>query len=217
MTPRLEVRDLQVQIAGRVVIDKCSFEIGNGESMAVVGANGAGKSVLLRSIAGLFLPARGSVHLDGLNVSRLVTWRRARRGILLVTEGRGVFERMTVAENLRVAHRREGKVGGDLPPYLPPGGSLLQRSDRDARTLSHAERTMLALARALSLGPRLLLVDEPFTGLDGHKRKLVAGWLTYAALAGTSILFAEQSKDRAWWVTPNHLELQRGRIKHSIG
>ncbi|MFI9328469.1 ABC transporter ATP-binding protein [Kitasatospora sp. NPDC052868] len=160
----LETHSLRAGYNGGTVLHGIDLTAGRCSVHAVLGPNGAGKTTLLHALAGLLPVASGQISLAGTDVTRLPAHRRARAGIGLVPQGRRVFASLTVAEHLRVAHRRRPTAWSpdrvlDLLPRL--GERLNQRADR----LSGGEQQMLAIARTLLTGPRVLLLDEPTEGL----------------------------------------------------
>ncbi|MFI6848913.1 ATP-binding cassette domain-containing protein [Kitasatospora sp. NBC_00085] len=160
----LETRSLRAGYHGGTVLHGIDLTAGQFSVHAVLGPNGAGKTTLLHALAGLVPVGSGRIELAGTDVTRLPTHRRARAGIGLVPQGRRVFASLTVAEHLKVAHRRRPTAWSparvvDLLPRL--GERLHHRADR----LSGGEQQMLAIARTLLTGPRVLLIDEPTEGL----------------------------------------------------
>jgi len=166
----LEVRDLSVAYGKRTILRNLSFSVSPGRGLAILGTNGAGKTTLLRCMAGLLAPNKGSVSLEGEDVTRTTAWHRARAGLILVPEGHQVFASMTVAENL--------EVGGLAKPGDPAAvrrsmeevytlfPRLKERRGQAAGTLSGGERQMLAIGRGLLGRPKLLMLDEPSHGLS---------------------------------------------------
>ncbi|HUF34199.1 MAG TPA: ATP-binding cassette domain-containing protein [Acidimicrobiales bacterium] len=170
------------------------LEVQPGEFVALVGSNGAGKTALLRTLAGRLTARGGLVRLDGVDITRWPTWRRARSGIVHVPQERHLFPTLSVEENLRVAllgrpHRTNcgsDSLGGVYAVFP----RLAERRAQDARTLSGGEQQMLALARALVTRPGVLLADELATGLAPGVRETAFDALRDA---GTSVLLAEQN------------------------
>jgi ABC-type branched-subunit amino acid transport system ATPase component len=188
-----------------------------GEVLSVLGPNGAGKTTLLRALTG-FTPAEpgvvtnGSVSLDGKDLRRLTPYQRARQGVVMVEAREKVFNEMTVRDNLVLiapAARAEACVeeaAGLFPPLRP-------RLDRPAGLLSGGERQMLAIARAMALEPRLLLVDETTLGLAPAIAQEVMHSVRELSLSrGTSVLFVEQNATLALEVADRYFVLSRGQI-----
>ena len=162
----LEVNGLKVAYGGIQAVKGVSFEVQEGELVSLIGANGAGKTTTLKALARM-LPARGEIHYRGERIDALLSHALIGRGLALVPEGRGVFSRLTVAENLAMGayHRRDGDIAADLDRVHELLPRLRERSSQLAGTLSGGEQQMLAIARALLLNPRLLVMDEPTEGL----------------------------------------------------
>jgi branched-chain amino acid transport system ATP-binding protein len=203
MTPRLTVGE-----PGGMPL-----HVGPGEIVAVIGANGAGKSRLLRSVVG-FAEARGDIRLDGSEIGALRTHQRSRAGIGYCPEGRRVFARMTVRENLEVAARAHG-AGDRLAEMFDLFPALADRRDTQAGQLSGGEQQMLAIGRALMTEPRLLLLDEPSLGLSPRLVETILGTLRTVAAGGTSVLLAEQNAAQALAVADRAYVMRLGRIVHS--
>ncbi|MEV0952315.1 ABC transporter ATP-binding protein [Promicromonospora sp. NPDC050249] len=201
---------------GAPVLDGLELEVPDGGVVALLGANGAGKTTLLRSLLGL-VPARsGRVLLDGVDLTRLSTEDRVRRGLALVPEGRSVVVELTVAENLRLGalwkHRgpaRDVAVGQMYELFEP----LARRRDAAGHTLSGGERQMLALARALVGEPDVLLLDEPSLGLAPLVVAQLLGVLRDQAEAtGLTVLLAEQNVTGALSVADRGVVLSLGEV-----
>ena len=195
--PLLEVRDLVVHHGQLRALDGISLRVLPGEVYAIIGANGAGKSTLLRTIAGLHHPTAGSILLDGKDVTRLRTERRATRGIVLVPEGRRLFGSLSVQENLQVG-----------ATYARPGPWTIERvyemfdwmrERRSQRTgqLSGGEQQAGAIGRALVANPRVLLLDELSLGLAPVVVQRVYGMLPQILATGLTVLLVEQDVSQA--------------------
>ena len=179
MSAILSVRDLAVAYGHIEAVKGVSFDLNAGEITALVGANGAGKSSTLKGIMGLAHP-RGEVLLAGERLHKLPTHAIAARGLALVPEGRGVFGRLTVAENLDMgAYARRDRAGiqADLARAYDLFPRLAERRAQLAGTLSGGEQQMLAIARALMGRPRLLLLDEPSSGLNTEETEDMGFWI----------------------------------------
>jgi branched-chain amino acid transport system ATP-binding protein len=165
--PILEARGLQAGYGEGLVLRGVDLAIHPGEAIGLMGRNGMGKTTLIRTLLGL-LPARaGQVLLDGEDVTRAPTFRRAQRGVAVVPEGRGVFASLSVMENLRLAARpdAEGRTAWPLERVLSIFPRLAQRATNRGDQLSGGEQQMLAIGRALMTSPRLLILDEATEGL----------------------------------------------------
>jgi branched-chain amino acid transport system ATP-binding protein len=210
----LEVRDLTTSYGPVRALDSVSLTAAPGRITAVLGANGAGKTSLLRTVSGLVRCASGSVLLDGEDVTRAAVESMVGRGMAHVPEGRGVIAELTVEENLRVGALFRGKVGReefdrvyDLFPRL------VERRDNPAHTLSGGERQMLVIGRALLARPRILLLDEPSLGLAPRIVAQIFGLLRQLVDAeGLSVLLVEQNARSALSVADVGIVLNLGRV-----
>jgi len=213
-TPLLEVRGLHVFYGHVHAVRGVSLTVRRGQIAALIGPNGAGKSSTLNAIAGLLRPAAGEVLLDGQPLARLPAHRVARSGAVLVPEGRGILQRMTVEENLKVA--AEMHPGRDLREridgQLRRFPSLERRRDLPAGQLSGGEQQMLAIARALLQRPRLLLLDEPSMGLSPVLVRQVFDILAGIQREGIALLLVEQNARAALALSEHAYVLERGRI-----
>ena len=158
----LEIRGLEVRYGGIRAVKGIDLEIAKGELVCLIGANGAGKSSTLRAIAGL-VPAEGSIRLGDRDLAGVPAFRRARSGLIMVPEGRGVFSRLSVEENLAMGAyaRSDSGVAADRARVLELFPRLAERRAQIAGTLSGGEQQMLAIGRALMGRPTLLALDEP--------------------------------------------------------
>lgn len=192
----LEVRGLTVYYGGIRAVAGIDLTVAEGEVVCLIGANGAGKSSILRALAGLLMPTAGEIYLHGRPITLLPVHERVRCGLALVPEGRGVFPRLTVEENLL--------MGGYLvvdPSILRTGLAyayqlfprLKERAGQKAGTLSGGEQQMLAIARALMSRPKLLLLDEPSMGLAPLLVQRIFETLTNIAREGVTLLLVEQN------------------------
>ena len=190
----LEVEGLSVNYGALRALRDASLAVREGEVTALIGLNGAGKSTLLRAIIGATMPDAGRITFDGQDVTALNTLERVRRGLALCPEGRQVFPRMSVAENLRMGGyalpRREVVARMDALLELFP--RLKARLRQQAGTLSGGEQQWLAIARALMCEPRLLLMDEPTLGLAPEAVAELFGLLGRIASLGVTLLVVEQ-------------------------
>jgi branched-chain amino acid transport system ATP-binding protein len=211
---RLEVRDVSVAYGVVRALDGVSLSVAEGEIVALVGSNCAGKSTLLKAIMGVVRPSRGTVtfgsaSLDGLAVEQIV-----RRGVVLVPEGRGILGSLTVRENLRLGayQRRDGGIAADLEQVARRFPVLRERLGQKAGSLSGGEQQMLAIGRALMARPRLLLLDEPSLGLAPV---IIAGiFEIIASLArdGVTVLLVEQNAAEALRLAHRAYVLETGRV-----
>ena len=216
MTAILEVRNLRVSHGGHPAVELDALALEPGTLSGVVGANGAGKSTLVNAIAGWSRAApsvSGAVLLDGEDVTHLAAHEHVQRGILLVPEGRGVFLGLSVAENLRaVTSPGAGRRGYSLDDIYGLFPRLLERRGNAAGSLSGGERQMLALARALRMGPRVLLLDEPSIGLAPRLVITLLQTVRRLVDAGMTVLLVEQNVRAAVEVVDRLHLLERGRL-----
>jgi len=193
-------------------VRELSLEVERGETVALVGANGAGKTTLLRSIAGAHRPSGGRVVFEGEDVTRVAAYRRVRRGIALVPEGRRLFPHLTVEENLLVA-RSAGRAGAwDVDRVLETFPLLVPLRHKRAASLSGGEQQATAIGRALMTNPTLLLLDEVSLGLAPVVVERLYEAVAMLIEAGTTILLVEQDLARAMSVADRVVCLLDGRI-----
>jgi branched-chain amino acid transport system ATP-binding protein len=209
----LEVAELSAGYLGEDVVHEVSFAVAEGEVVAVIGSNGAGKTTLFRTVCGLLRASHGSVSLDGRPITRRRAHDIARRGLAYVPAERHLFPEMTVAENLDLGAFPKRPRADRRVLVLELFPRLAERRRQRAGTLSGGEQQMLAVARALMSNPRVLLLDEPTTGLAP---KLAAD--AYAALAalreqGLTIIVAEQQVPLVLGLADRGYVLESGRIQ----
>jgi branched-chain amino acid transport system ATP-binding protein len=208
--PILCVDGLTVGYDGPPVVRDLALTVDPGEVVAVLGANGAGKSTTLRAISGLLHPTAGAVSLAGRPLTRTPPAARARLGIAHVPEGRGVFAGLTVAEHLRLRHRGERLDAALAYEYFP---ALAELRDRRAGLLSGGEQQMLAMGRALARHPRLLLLDELSLGLAPIiVERLLPVVRAYADTSGCGVLLVEQHVGLALDIADRGYVISRGEI-----
>lgn len=215
--PVLEVAGLRAAYGGNVALDLEQLSLRPGEVLGVVGANGAGKSTLVNSIAGWSRGTprvRGSVRLQGRELSSMAPHLRAQAGLLLVPEGKLVFGEMTVDENLTRPTRVEPAPGRhlyDRDEVFELFPRLRERRGHLGSQLSGGERQMLGIGRALMLGPRVLMLDEPSIGLAPRLVSTVLATMRTLASSGLAILLVEQNVRAAIEVVDRVMLLERGR------
>lgn len=210
----LELQDVTVAYGNLEAVRGLSMVVENGEIVALLGANGAGKSTLLRAVSGLVRPRSGRILLDGTDVTGWRADRIAKAGVIHVPEGRQVFSRLTVAENLRVgsfasdASARHPAFVYELFPIL------LERQHQVAGSLSGGEQQMLVIGRALMGGPKILMLDEPSLGVAPLVVERIYDVIEEINRRGTTILVVEQnvhlslqSSDRAYVLASGELQL----------
>jgi branched-chain amino acid transport system ATP-binding protein len=210
----LEARQLKVAYGGIKAVHGVDIEVDAGELVCLIGANGAGKSSILKGLMGL-VHHGGEVRFDGMRLSGLPTHAIAARGVALVPEGRGIFARLTVAENLDMgAYTRADRsaIGGDLERVYALFPRLAERRGQLAGTLSGGEQQMLAIGRALMSRPRLLLLDEPSMGLAPLMVRKIYDTIAGIAQQGVTILLVEQNANLALHVSQRGYVMESGEI-----
>ena len=192
----LAINNLSVTYGGIKAVKGISLDVADGELVTLIGANGAGKTTTLNTLGGLLTPASGSIQYAGHDLLKLAAHDRVRQGLALVPEGRGVFARLTVAENLLMgAYHRHDKPGiaADLEKSYGLFPRLKERERQLAGTLSGGEQQMLAIGRALMSRPRLLLLDEPSMGLAPLMVEKIFEIIRSINAEGVAILLIEQN------------------------
>lgn len=210
----LTVTDLHVDYAGVVALRGVDLRVEPGELVALVGANGAGKSTLLAAVSGLHRPVRGTVTFLDEDVSGLPAYRIARRGAVLVPEGRRLFGHQTVLQNLLLGgyHRTTQEREADLTRVYELFPILAERSGQRAGTLSGGEQQMVALGRALMSRPKLLMLDEPSLGISPRFTTMIFEVLAEIWRTGTTILLVEQNLRAALELADRAYVLQTGEV-----
>jgi branched-chain amino acid transport system ATP-binding protein len=211
----LEVRDVHTFYGNIHALKGISFAVEKGEIVSLIGSNGAGKSTTLRAISGLNKPSQGSVIFDGSDLASARASQLTSRGIAMVPEGRGVFSKLTVTENLEMgAYYRNDRAGikSDMEKVFDLFPRLRERRTQFAGTMSGGEQQMLAIGRALMARPRLLLLDEPSMGLAPVLVDFVFDTIKQIKETGTTILLVEQNAHMALQVADRGYVLQSGQI-----
>jgi len=214
----LEVRDLSVAYGKHVALDGASLEVGQGKMVAILGANGAGKSSLLGAIGGRVRPAAGDILYRGRSLLGWPAHRLVEEGIALVPEGRGIFPALTVEENLRLgaipARARDGAEArrAEVLTLFP---KLAERRTQIAGTMSGGEQQMVAIGRALMSNPDLLLLDEPSLGLAPIVAKEVFAALSRIRATGLTVLIVEQNARATLALADYAYLMEVGRIAGS--
>ena len=214
MSTILKVDDINVYYGSIHAIKGISFEVNQGEIVTVIGANGAGKSTSLNTIAGLLKSSTGSVTFMDEDLAKIPAHKIVSKGLALVPEGRRVFSQMTVQENLEMgAYTRGTKVPeGELEKIFDYFPRLKERRKQVAGTLSGGEQQMLAMGRALMSGPKLLMLDEPSMGLAPILVEQIFEIIQELHKAGTTILLVEQNAQAALSVADRGYVLETGKI-----
>jgi branched-chain amino acid transport system ATP-binding protein len=212
--PLLEVSDLCVNYGAIKAVKGISFSVERGEIVTLVGANGAGKSTTLNTIAGLIGSASGSVVYEGRNIANAQSSLIVKSGITLAPEGRQVFPRMTVRGNLEMGAYTQSRknIEESLEQNYELFPILKERSRQLAGTLSGGEQQMLAVARALMSKPKLLLLDEPSLGLAPLIIKNIFSLIRRINKLGTTILLVEQNARQALSISDKGYVLETGKI-----
>ena len=211
----LEVCGLSVSYGGLRAVDGVSLEVRPGEIVSIIGMNGAGKTSILNAVSGILAPEGGEILFEGESIGGLPAYAVVARGIVQVPEGRLIFGTLSVEENLSVAaHQRSGftlrrRDRPDLRRLFP---ALADRLEQPAAGLSGGEAQMLALARGLESGPRLLLLDEPSLGLSPKLSTEVFGLIRRLREQGITILLVEQNVRRTLALADRAYVLESGRI-----
>jgi branched-chain amino acid transport system ATP-binding protein len=213
--PLLEVRDLEAGYGPIRAVDRVSLDVGDGELVALIGANGAGKTTLLMAISGV-VPARGgTIRFGGAALGGLQPHRIMRLGVGHAPEGRRIFPRLTVRENLELGgftQRDRARLRGDIDEACGLFPVLAERMEQPGGTLSGGEQQMLAIARALVGRPRLLLLDEPSLGLAPLIVARVFEVIAALAARGIAVLLVEQNARAALKLANRGYVLETGRI-----
>jgi branched-chain amino acid transport system ATP-binding protein len=215
----LDVSELNVFYGGIHALKGVSFHVAEGEIVSLIGANGAGKSTTLRAISGI-LPYKGSVVLQGKNLSGIAPHEIVKLGIAHSPEGRGVFGNLTVMENLEMgAYIRRDKAGikGDLAHCFELFPRLKERVEQKAGTLSGGEQQMLAISRAIMTKPKLMMLDEPSLGLAPLIVAQIFDIIRKVNQSGVTILLVEQNARMALEVSHRAYVVETGKITFTGG
>ena len=216
MSALLAADNLELAYGELAVCRGISIEINEGEIVALIGANGAGKSTTLRAIAGQLIPRAGTIRFRGQDITRLSSHERVLLGIALVPEGRRVFPFLTARENLELGgfkNRRDGaKVRRMIDGIFDMFPRLRERAGQNAGTLSGGEQQMLVLGRAMMSEPKLLCLDEPSLGLAPLVVRDIFRTIRTINESGTSVLLVEQNARYAFETATRGYVLQTGRI-----
>ena len=215
MTALLEVTEVRVSYGRIEAVKGVSFSVEAGSLVTLIGSNGAGKTTVLRTVSGLLCPTAGEIRFDGERIDQLPAHEIVERGIAHAPEGRRIFPRMTVRENLDLGAfiRRDAKaVTADVAYVYGLFPVLHERQGQAAGTLSGGEQQMLAMGRALMCRPRLLMLDEPSMGLSPIMMRRIFDALAELKAAGTTVLLVEQNASAALALADEAHVLETGRI-----
>ncbi len=211
----LEVKDLEVYYGMIQAIKGISFEVNEGEVIALIGANGAGKTTTLHTVTGLLPAKKGSVLFEGKEITKIPGYKIVSMGMAHVPEGRRIFAQLTVLQNLRMgAYTRKNKeeIEETLKMVYERFPRLEERQNQMAGTLSGGEQQMLAMGRALMSHPRLILMDEPSMGLSPIFVNEIFDIIRQVSKSGTTVLLVEQNAKKALSIADRAYVLETGRI-----
>jgi branched-chain amino acid transport system ATP-binding protein len=210
----LEIRGLEVSYGGIRAVKGIDLEVGAGEMVCLIGANGAGKSSTLRAISGLVPTAPGAVRFGGSDLAGAPAFRRARAGLVMVPEGRGVFAQLSVEENLAMGAytRADAGIASDRARVFELFPRLAERRRQTAGTLSGGEQQMLAIGRALMSRPKLLALDEPSMGLAPIAAQKILQVIRDINRGGVTVLLVEQNARSALALAHRAYVMESGEI-----
>jgi len=218
MSAMLEVKNIQVAYGKIVAVKDVSVTVNQGEIVTLIGSNGAGKSTTLRTISGLIKPKSGEILFNGKRIDGVPGHEIVGMGICHSPEGRRIFPRMTVKENLELGaflRNNKSEVAADMERVLDLFPRLKERIDQRAGTMSGGEQQMLAVSRALIGDPKLLLLDEPSMGLAPVLVELIFDTIVKIRQQGVTILLIEQNATAALEVADRAYVLESGKVKMS--
>ena len=209
----LKIDDIHVYYGAIHAIKGVSFEVGEGEIVALIGANGAGKSTILKTVSGLMHPRSGSITFCGENIAHADAYKLLHKGLAHVPEGRRIFLQMTVQENLEMgAYIKKDVSKADLDQVFEYFPRLKERRKQVAGTLSGGEQQMLAMSRALMSHPKLMMLDEPSMGLAPILVDQIFDIVKKLHEDGTTILLVEQNASKALEIADRAYVLETGKV-----
>ncbi|MBK6756463.1 MAG: ABC transporter ATP-binding protein [Moraxellaceae bacterium] len=208
----LTVTNLQIAYGGIQAVKGISFHVNAGELVSLIGANGAGKTSTLNCLGGLLKPAAGEILYQGKNLLSIPIHDRVKHGLALVPEGRGIFSKLTVAENLRMGAYHRQLHESELDQAFERFPRLYERKTQLAGTLSGGEQQMLAIVRALLSKPKLLLLDEPSMGLAPIMVEKIFATISEVTQEGVAVLLVEQNAKAALALAQRAYVMESGKI-----
>ncbi len=210
----LKVNDINVYYGNIHAIKGVSFEVNSGETVSLIGANGAGKSTILQTVSGLLRSKTGFIEFMGEDISHIEPFSLVTKGIAHVPEGRRVFLHMSVKENLEMGAftRKDKEIEKDLSGVFQRFPRLKERLNQEAGTLSGGEQQMLAMGRALMSRPKLLILDEPSMGLAPILVQQIFDIIRELNKGGTTILLVEQNAEMALRISNRAYVLESGKV-----
>ena len=214
MTAMLEVKDLKVAYGKILAVKRISFSVEEGQVVTLIGTNGAGKTTTLRTISGLIRPASGEILFQGKRIDAVPAHQIVTLGLAHCPEGRKIFPRLTVEENLLLGAftRNDSGIKDDLEASYVLFPILKERRSQQAGTFSGGEQQMLAMGRAMMCRPKLLMLDEPSMGLSPLMMKRIMQTITTLQSQGTTILLVEQNAQAALRLADHGYVLEVGKI-----
>ena len=218
MTVLLKVKGLQVAYGGIQAVKGIDFEVNEGELVSLIGSNGAGKTTTMKAITGTLPAAGGEIEYLGKSIRGQGAWDLVKQGLAMVPEGRGVFARMTITENLQMgAYVRDDKaeIAKDIEKMFTIFPRLRERKDQLAGTMSGGEQQMLAMGRALMSRPKVLLLDEPSMGLSPIMVDKIFEVVRDVYAQGVTIMLVEQNASRALAIANRGYVMESGIITMS--